>query len=182
MLVVLLVLSGAGLAWAGSASWVVVPRATGGSDLIHAYRRVHAAGLRVAVTQTFSLQSLCLPIAGAQTPAAGTRVAAGATVALRRLGCVVASGAGGGAPVIVASLVGRSARAAVALVERAGLYWEIDRIPSLRPSRRAELLDNYVVTAQSPAAGAFLGRGVDCSTYAARCFRPTPVVLRVRRL
>ncbi|MGI8800700.1 MAG: PASTA domain-containing protein [Solirubrobacteraceae bacterium] len=172
---------GAGSPVAGGWSpTVVVPAVTG--DVIAGYRRLHRVGLRMAIPSSFSVRALCRLAARAQSPAAGTRVGAGAVVTLRRLGCAVASPAGTYVRVTVPDLRGRPASAAVAWAERAGLYWEVVRLAALRPSSRGELLDNYVVVGQSPAAGATLGRGFDCSTSATRCYRVTPLVLRARRV
>ncbi len=160
---------------------VVVPRLTGATDVLEAYRRLRRVGLRMAIPQSFSLGSLCLPSAGAQWPAAGARVAAGATVAVRRLFCAVGSPAAGTGETVVPDLTGWRASAAVGSAARALLYWELDGLAPLRGGARAELLDNYVVTGQSPAGGSRLGRGVDCSSAATRCFRATPLRLRARR-
>ncbi|MEA2297510.1 MAG: hypothetical protein QOF77_446 [Solirubrobacteraceae bacterium] len=160
---------------------VVVPRVTGSYDLLHAYRRLHRAGLAMSILKPFSLSSLCLPSPHDQSPAPGARVAAGATVSVRWLACALGSPAGGQAPVVVPDLTGQSARAAVAGAERAGLYWQLDRLaPLAGGSSRPELLDNYVVTDQVPAAGSMLARGTDCSTGGTPCFRVTPVRLRAR--
>jgi hypothetical protein len=160
---------------------VVVPPATGRYDLITAYHRLHAAGLRTEVARTFTLASLCLPSARTQSPPAGARVSRGVTVTLRGLTCAAASPAASATRAVVPDFTGQRATRAVAWAGRTGLYWKVDRIPPLHPSGLAALLDNYVVTDQSPAAGQLLGRGTDCSTYATRCFRVTPLVVHVRR-
>ncbi len=166
-------------AWSGR--WVAVPRVAGRDDVIAAYARLRRAGLRTAIPASFSIGSLCRPSAGTQAPAAGARVASGATVVLRQLRCPVGSPGGGYGQAVVPNLVGRSVSAAVRWAEAAGLYWQLDRAPPLRSSVRPALLDNYVVTAQLPVAGTLLARGVDCSSYATRCYRPTPLRLRARR-
>jgi hypothetical protein len=186
-LVLVLALAGARLAGAGpapAASWgarVGVPGATGAYDLLRGYRRLHAAGLRVTIDQAFSLASLCLPSAHTQSPPAGTSVARRSTVTLSHLSCMVGSPAANATQAVVPGLVGQRASRAVAWAERAGIYWQVARLPALRSGALAELLDNYVVTDQSPAAGQTLGRGTDCSTYTTKCYRVTPLVLHVRR-
>jgi beta-lactam-binding protein with PASTA domain len=183
---VAVVAAAAGLAAGGPgaaarpAPWVVVPRVAGSYDVTVAYSRLRRAGLRAAIPRTFAIGSLCRPSAGSQWPAAGARVAAGTAVVLRRLRCPVGSPDGGYQQAVVPDLTGRPVSAAVAWSEAAGLYWQLDRLPALRPSSRPSLLDNYVVTGQSPAAGTLLARGVDCSTYASRCYRPTPLRLAAR--
>ncbi|MCA1690378.1 MAG: hypothetical protein LC720_08150, partial [Actinobacteria bacterium] len=128
----------------------------------------------------FSLAALCLASPRRQSPAPGTRVAPGTAVTVRELRCAQASPAGRDQSEVVPDFVGRPASAAVAWAERAGLYWQLDRLPPLRPSRRAELLDAYVVTGQAPAAGSMLARGTDCSTPGTPCYRLTPLRLTAR--
>ncbi|HEU0318145.1 MAG TPA: hypothetical protein VFR49_12490, partial [Solirubrobacteraceae bacterium] len=162
---------------------VVVPKVTVGYDVVAAYARLHRLGLRLAIPQSFSLRSLCLASPRAQSPAPGARVAPGAAVTVRRLTCALGSPAGPSqaAAAVVPDFRGRPASAAVGWAERNGLYWELDRLPPLRPSTRGGLLANYVVTGQSPAAGGRLGRGVACPGYpSGGCLRTTPLVLRAR--
>jgi hypothetical protein len=150
-------------------------------DLVAAYARLHRAGLRMAVPQAFSTRSLCLSTARAQTPAAGARVLRGATVTVRRLTCYVGSPAGGyQRTAVVPDLRGRSAGSAVAWAERNQLYWELDRLPPLRPSGRPGLLENYVVTGQQPAPGSLLARGTACPGVSTGCFVATPLVMQAR--
>jgi beta-lactam-binding protein with PASTA domain len=172
-----------GPAGARTVGWVTVPRVAGTADVTVAYARLRRAGLRTAIPRPFAIGSLCRPSARSQSPAPGARVPAGTTVVLRRLRCPLGSPAGGYEQALVPNVTGATASTAVRRAEAAGLYWQLSRLPPLRPSRRRSLLDNYVVTAQSPAAGTVLARGVDCSTYASSCYRPTPLRLatRVRR-
>ncbi len=164
-----------------AASTVVVPRVTRTLGLVAAYARLHRAGLRMAVPEAFSLRSLCLPTARAQRPAAGVRVPRGAAVTVRQLTCFLGSPVGGDQrAAVVPDLRGRPASAAVAWAERNQLYWELDRLPPLRPSTRPGLLDNYVVTDQRPAAGSLLARGTACPGAATGCFVPTPLVMQAR--
>ncbi|MEA2354346.1 MAG: hypothetical protein QOD61_475 [Solirubrobacteraceae bacterium] len=171
-------LAGAGPAIAGSRA-VVVPRVTG-TDLIDGYHRLHRAGLTMSIPERFSLAALCLASPSRQSPAPGTRVPPGTGVTVRGLRCAMASPAGRDRSAVVPDFVGRPASAAVAWAKRAGLYWELGRLPPLRPSRRAELLDSYVVTGQTPHAGSTLSRGTDCSTPTTRCYRLTPLRLTAR--
>jgi len=162
-------------------SYVVVPRVTGTYSLTDAYRRLHRAGLRMAIPQSFSLRALCLPTARTQQPAAGARVLRGATVTVRQLTCYLGSPAGGyQRAAVVPDLRGRSAASAVRWAEQNQLYWELDRLPALRPSSRPGLLDNYVVTDQRPSAGSLLTRGTACPGVATGCFVATPLVMRAR--
>ncbi|MCA1689643.1 MAG: hypothetical protein LC720_04135, partial [Actinobacteria bacterium] len=171
--------AGAGPAAAGSRA-VVVPRVIG-ADLIDGYHRLHRAGLSMAIPQRFSVSALCLASPRRQSPAPGARVPPGTVVTVRGLRCALASPAGDGQSEVVPDFLGRPVSAAVAWAERAGLYWELRRLPPLRPSRRAELLDSYVVTGQTPTPGSLLARGTDCSTPATRCLRLTPLRLTARR-
>jgi hypothetical protein len=160
---------------------VVVPKVTGGLELRAAYARLAQAGLRMAIPEPFSLRSLCLPIARTQSPAAGKRAPRGATVAVRQLTCLLGSPAGGPQQAaVVPDFTGRTASAAVSWAERNQLYWELDRLPALRPSTRKALLDNYVVTSQQPAPGSLLARGMPCPGVATGCFEATPLVMRAR--
>ena len=168
----------AGAGW--QAPTVVVPGVSGTADILTAYDRLHRAGLAVAIPRRSSLSSLCLPRAGAQTPRAGARVARGTAVTVSPLACRLGSPAGDGQPAVVPDFRGHLASRATSWAATHALYWEVDRAPPLRPSRRARLLDNYVVIRQSPAAGSSLGRGVDCSTGESACFRVTPLRISVR--
>jgi hypothetical protein len=171
-----------GAATAAAKARVVVPRVTGTDDLISAYSRLHRAGLRMAIPQPFSLRSLCLPTARTQTPAAGTHVARWSTVTVHELTCFLGSPSGGyQRAAVVPDFRGRPASSAVAWAGRNQLYWELDRLPALRSSSRAELLDNYVVTAEAPQAGSLLARGTSCpGVTSTGCFQPTPLVMRGR--
>jgi beta-lactam-binding protein with PASTA domain len=160
---------------------VVVPKVTSSLDLRAAYTRLAKAGLRMAIPQAFSLRSLCLPTARSQSPVAGRHVLRGATVSVRGLTCFLGSPAGGSQQaVVVPDFTGRTASSAVSWAERNHLYWQLDRLPALRPSTRKTLLDNYVVTSQQPAPGALLARGMPCPGVASGCFIPTPLTMRAR--
>jgi hypothetical protein len=160
---------------------VAVPKVTGTYDLVTAYSRLRRAGLRMAIPQPFSLRSLCLPTARAQSPAAGTRTAGHSTVVVRQLTCFLGSPAGDyEQAAVVPDFSGRTASSAVRWAKQNQLYWELDRLPALRPSSRPSMLDNYVVTHQRPAAGSLLARGTACPGVATGCFEPTPLVMRAR--
>ncbi|HEY5199139.1 MAG TPA: hypothetical protein VIJ51_19125 [Solirubrobacteraceae bacterium] len=161
---------------------VAVPNVTRTYDLVDAYARLHRVGLRMAIPQPFSLRSLCLPTARTQSPAAGARVHRPATVTVRQLTCLLGSPAGGSQrAAVVPDFDGRPASSAVHWAERNQLYWELDRLPALRPSSRAQLLDNYVVTDQRPAAGSLLARGMPCpGVTTPGCLMATPLVMRAR--
>jgi beta-lactam-binding protein with PASTA domain len=160
---------------------VVVPKVTSSLDLRAAYTRLAKAGLRMAIPQAFSLRSLCLPTARSQSPVAGRHVLRGATVSVRGLTCFLGSPAGGSQQAaVVPDFTGRTASSAVSWAERNQLYWQLDRLPALKPSTRKALLDNYVVTSQQPAPGSLLARGMACPGVATGCFEPTPLVMRAR--
>jgi beta-lactam-binding protein with PASTA domain len=180
--VVICGLTGGAMAASRPGSWAVaVPKVTGSDDLVAAYAQLHKADLRMAIPQAFSLRSLCLPSARAQSPAAGTHVAKGATVTVHALTCFLGSPAGGfQRAAVVPDFRGAPASSAVRWAERNQLYWELDRLPALRPSSRASLLDNYVVTNQQPAAGSLLARGTPCPGVATGCFVATPLIMRAR--
>jgi hypothetical protein len=178
VLLLLAVPAAAGGTW--PARTVVVPRIAGTVDVIAAYGRLRRLGLGMAIPRPFSIGSLCVPRAGAQWPRTGARVGRGATVTVRTLVCAPASPAGGDQRMVVPDIRGQLASRATGWAAAHGLYWQLARVPPLRASRRAGLLDNYVVTDQSPAAGALLARGVDCSTGERPCFRVTPLRMHVR--
>jgi beta-lactam-binding protein with PASTA domain len=160
---------------------VVVPKVTRALDLRAAYARLAKAGLRMAIPQAFSLRSLCLPSARTQSPAAGKHVPRAATVTVGGLTCFLGSPAGGSQQAaVVPDFTGRTASSAVHWAESNQLYWELDRLPALRPSTRTTLLENYVVTSQRPAPGSLLARGMACPGVASGCFVATPLVMRAR--
>jgi hypothetical protein len=161
---------------------IVVPKVTQTYDLGAAYSRLYKAGLRMSIPQAFSLRSLCLPTARTQKPAADARVARGATVAVGQLTCFLGSPSGAAQrAAVVPDFSGAPASSAVHWAEQNQLYWELDRLPALRPSSRPQLLDNYVVTSQRPAAGSLLARGTACPGAASDgCLVPTPLIMRAR--
>lgn len=142
---------------------VTVPDVSGGPGILVAYRRLRNRGLRAAIPSSFSVASLCMPSAGAQSPRARARVRRGTVVSLSGLRCALASP---GMPVppppsvVVPELIGTSLSSAVSWAEAAGLAWQVDELAPLEPSWQMELFDNYVVRAQRPAAGSTATAGM----------------------
>jgi len=141
---------------------VSVPDVTEGPTLLQAYRRLRRRGLRVAIPVSFSVASLCMPWAERQSPTARTKVRRGTVVKLTRLRCALAL-AGTPVPepppVLVPNLIGGSVSSAVRWAETARLQWQAAELPPLEPSWQLDLLDNYVVTTQRPAAGSMATSG-----------------------
>jgi hypothetical protein len=134
---------------------VRVPRVTARWTLPQSYRRLRRHGLRMAVPRPFALGSLYTPGAQVQSPPAGKRVPRGTTVRLRGIrGAVGTPGIPIPPPPLatVPDLGGQPLSAAVEWASGADVLWSAE-LPPLRPSRRPELLDNYLVSGEDPPAG-----------------------------
>lgn len=158
-------------------STVVVPKLTA-ADVLNGYARAHAFGLHVDVPPLAQITSLITPVVRSQSPPAGRRVARDAVVKLTAVerGPVGSPAVGKGVRARLPSFVGRSAGAAMRWTESHRLFWEVDNLPRLHAGLAATYLDNFVVTSQSPKAGAVLVPGVRVG----QGFKPTPLVLHVR--
>ena len=161
---------------ASASALVTVPSVTEG--LPRAYARLHAAGLRVAIRNSFSISALCVPLARAQRPYPGAVVPKGTAVSIRAAFCVTASLlATPNTSARVPDFGGRPLAEVVDWAAGHRLYWDASTLPSLPASDRARLLDNYRVTGQTPGPGATLRPGVLRVRPQERSFRPTPLVV-----
>jgi hypothetical protein len=154
---------------------------TRGEDLPHAYLKLHAAGLSVAFTRSFSLDWSyeCVPVVARSIPRAGTHVGRGSVVSLRvRIPpCAAAS------PIVpvrirprrVPDFVGKRLTAAIHWTQRRYLFWAAT-IPPLRAGDAPSLFANYTITAQRPHPG----RTILPVVKDHGGVRPTPLTLTVR--
>jgi hypothetical protein len=127
---------------------VTVPDVEGGT-IDAATAKLKAAGLKGHIPQT--LANGTSYIVNSQTPGAGQKVASGATV---DLGVKIASpSAAGSGTVKVPSVEGKSIAAAEAAIKSAGLTYKLSNSANLKRGT------TYVITSQTPAAGASVARG-----------------------
>jgi hypothetical protein len=169
--------TGCGHSASSSARMVTVPLVTQ-TDVTGAYDLLRATGLRVAIRNAYSIESLCVPIAHDQLPPSGKRVAAGSVVTFSADGCERASPT---VPLhmratIVPDFLGRRASDVTAWADRARIFWDARDLPALAPSAERQLLDNYTVVRQRPAPGTSLTAGVG----SVRSFRLTPITVRAK--
>jgi hypothetical protein len=161
---------------AGREETVAVPGVRSAS-VEFAYRRLHDAGLRVAIPASLDLSSQRSVMVRDQSPRAGAAVARGSVVTLTTAGGVIGSIA---VPrrqprASVPSFVGADPDAVVRWAERNRLLWRV-ALPPLRAGHADSLLANYRVLRQTPAPGAHLRLGVQL----AHGFRPTPISVVAR--
>jgi hypothetical protein len=159
---------------------VVVPLVTQ-TDVIRAYDLLRARGLRVAIRESFSAQSLCVPIAQNQSPRRGTQAPVGSIVTIGPGFCPIGSPAAA-RPMPTASVPsfeGEPASSVVSWASRSGMFWSVRGIPPLEASDAPHLFDNYRVVRQHPSPGATLRPGVFVNVSGARGFRPTPITVWV---
>jgi len=129
-----------------------------GEALPLAYLKLHAAGLSVTFTRSFSLDwsSECMPVVVRSIPRAGARVRRGSVVTLvtKIPGCGLASPftVAGIRPRRVPNFVGKPLTAAIHWIQRRHLFWAAT-IPSLRAGDASSLFANYTITAQRPHPG-----------------------------
>jgi hypothetical protein len=153
-----------------------------GEDLPYAYLKLHAAGLSVTFTRSFSLDwsSECMPVVVRSIPRAGARVRRGSVVTLitRIPGCGLASPftVVGTRPRRVPDFVGKPLTAAIHWIQRRHLFWAAT-IPQLRAGDAFSLFGNYTVGAQSPHPGSTILPVVKEQGGVL----PTPLSLTVRR-
>lgn len=153
------------------ADLVTVPVTTQ-TSVTSAYDLLHEACLRVAIPETFSVQSLWEPGPVKQEPRAGSRVPPQTVVTLHLQGGPLGSPAWQPHTVALPDFVGMTASAAAEWIDNAGLFYEINDIDPLLPSDAPHLLDAYFVKTQSPEAGSRLSPGVLGQDGG---FTPTPV-------
>ncbi len=147
------------------------------SDVLDAYARARAAGLRVDVPAIARIASLYVPGVRAQSPPPGRLVRRGSIVEITAVeGGPIGSPAAGKVRARVPSFIGRSTAQAIAWIQGHGLFWELDDLPRLTGGDAATYAGNFVVVAQAPKPGAVLRPGVRVG----QGFRPTPLVLHVR--
>jgi len=136
----------------------VVPRVSGG--VLAAYGRLHAAGLRVSIARGWLFDSLAAPAVRRVLPVPGKRVRRGSVVSLS---CCERKN-GGVPPVgrlpryVVPKLVGAPVSRAYAWVAGKRLVFRA-HLGRLRAGDATQLLENYRVTRQWPAAGTSLALG-----------------------
>ena len=151
------------------------------TDIVRAYHRNRAQGLRVTIRNTFSVEALCSPIAQKQSPRAGERVPLGSVVEISTGSCPI------GSPAVakpmpaatVPSFKGRSAWDAVTWAKRRTLFWAMRGALPITAADAPRFFDNYRVTSQRPAPGARMRQGVFVRSGGTTGFRPTPLRLRV---
>jgi hypothetical protein len=159
----IVLLSGAGVPARGvvdppvSPQNVLVPRVTG--DIVGAYRRLRAAGLRVSIPRGLSFDSLRPAVTTRTSPAAGTRVARDSVVRVYLSCCRRVRASGGPAGrfhrLVVPNFAGRVASSAYAWANAHGLDFRAHLGP-LNAGAESGLFANYRVGSQRPAAGAHL--------------------------
>jgi beta-lactam-binding protein with PASTA domain len=157
----------------GGEQMVVVPGIRS-ANVVFAYERLHAAGLRVAIPSGLAIESLRMPLVRTQTPVAGARVARGSTVRLDSFFSFTGSPTGAPSLAVVPSLHGRSASAAPAWAERKDMYWRV-ALPPLTAGDATTLLDNFRIVGQRPRPGTLLRHGY----LRGRAFHVTPLVIDV---
>jgi hypothetical protein len=159
---------------------VTVPLVTE-TNVIRAYDLLRAAGLRVAIRNRFSADSLCLPLAQKQSPRPGTATTVGSVVTISAGFCPLASpGVTKPIPIaIVPSFHGRRASAVVTWADRSLMFWAVRGLTPLSASDAPHLFDNYRVVRQRPLPGATLRTGVTDNAGRIRGFRPTPITVWV---
>jgi beta-lactam-binding protein with PASTA domain len=130
----------------------VVPQVSGDRDVLSAYDRLHARGLRVTTSQRLA-HGPFIPVLG-QEPQPGTRVPRGTTVRLildsgpdRRTVCCDER------ELTMPDFVGRNLGEVGEWLNRRYLYWKLVDAPPLPPTNTPRMLDPYVVTSQKPAPG-----------------------------
>ena len=158
----------------------VVPLVTQ-TDIVRAYDRLQLAGLRVAVRNSFSARSLCVPSAQRQSPRLGVRVPSGSVVTITAGPCPLGSpGVSRPMPTaVVPRFAGRLASDVVGWADRHSLYWDIHDAPPLARGSASSLFRNYRVLRQRPAPGSTLRPGVFVRSGGTRWFRPTPITVWV---
>ncbi|MHB8059865.1 MAG: PASTA domain-containing protein [Gaiellaceae bacterium] len=145
------------LAGCGKSEQVTVPDVKG-MDPVTAYAALHRAGLRVSINTPLRFNG------GMQVrsmESAGSRVARGSTVSLEIVGnygwpghrLMPAPIDCKHAPETAPNLIGKSLSAVLHLDVNC-LAVDFDEVPPLRDAGRPQLFDNYVISRQSPAAGA----------------------------
>ena len=123
-----------------------------------AYRRAIRFGWQVRFPGPIGFASLCDPHIEGQSPPPGTRLRPGRAISLT-VGCALASPSGPfGTVDPVPEVRGQPVSRALAEIEAAGLEWSV-RLAALHRGRRRHLLDNWIVTEQSPPAGTVSGSG-----------------------
>ena len=133
-----------------AAAVVRVPRPA--REVKAAYAQLHRAGLRVAIARPFTLRSDAVTVVRAISPRAGTQVARGATVKLIVSCCRHATSRVARTPSLLPSLLGY--RASTASTWASSNHRRlIVTLGRLRAGGAPQLLANYVVFRQSPAAG-----------------------------
>lgn len=125
------------------------------SDLTVVYARLHRAGLRVTIARPFTLRSDGVTVVQSIFPRAGTPVRRGATVRLTVSCCRRATTRVSGKPSLLPSLLGYGARTANAWASSSHRRLVL-ALGGLRSGGAPQLLDNYLVSRQSPAAGRVL--------------------------
>lgn len=132
---------------------VRVPTVTD-TQVVTAFDRLRAAGLRVAIPHRFSVDSNRVPMPVRQHPAAESSVEWGTVVTLELegglTGSLVWSGPG---EVVLRDLVGSGLSAAIAWLDGAGLEWSAVDLPPLASADSNSLFDNYQVTSQDRPPG-----------------------------
>jgi hypothetical protein len=113
--------------------------------------RLHRAGLRIAIPETWGASSFGTPMALLGSPVAGTRVRFGTVETLRMtmLGGLATESLGRH---VVPDVRGATLRRATAAIEAAQLAWGF-RAGPLPPTATGDLYASYCVTSQRPAAG-----------------------------
>jgi hypothetical protein len=156
---------------------VRVPAVTDGKTLLDAYAALHRAGLHVRLPAV-TLSDLCGTGVAAQSPQPGVRVKRGAIVTLSDVRCFLGSPAVAvdpPPPVTVPDVAGWSVAGALRWAQGADEHWSV-ALPALRDGTAARLLDDYVVTGQSPGPGAALSPG----TASGAAYTVTPLALHAR--
>ncbi len=154
---------------------------TEGDELPHAYLKLHAAGLSVTFTRSFSLDwsYKCVPLVVRTIPAAGTDLRRGSVVSVltRIPPCGLASlfTVVGVRPRRVPDFIGKPLTAAVHWTQRRDLFWAAT-IPALRAGDASSLFADYTITAQRPHPGSKILPAVKDHGGG----RPTPLTLTVR--
>jgi hypothetical protein len=149
---------------AGAASTVRVPHFPAPRyntlSLFAAYDRLHEAGLKVAIRNSFSIQSNVGLSSSPPEPRQGSVVPRGSVVTIGArsglLGSLVYWANKPPPSEKIPDFVGGSPTGVRRWADSRDIYWRIQSLPALPAGDRPHLLDNYVVVKQSPAPGTVL--------------------------